>query len=141
MAAGLGREEGLGGIGLDEVSHREEAEEDLEVDHPDAKRRGFQALRLLVAEIGAQVIDSEGQDPERVHFGATVVISDLESGEQNTYRIVGEDEADAKNGTISVTSPLARALLGQEVDAAIELRVPKGTRQVEIVDIGYGSTD
>jgi len=88
----------------------------------------------------AQVIDSAGQDPERVHFGATVVISDLESGEQ-TYRIVGEDEADAKNGTISVTSPLARALLGQEVDAAVELRVPKGTRQVEIVDIRYGSTD
>lgn len=85
----------------------------------------------------AQVIDSEGQDPNRVHFGATVVIADLESGEQNTYRIVGEDEADAKQGTISVTSPLARALLGQEVDASIQLQVPKGAREVEIVDIRY----
>jgi len=89
----------------------------------------------------AQVIDSEGQDLERVRFGATVVISDLESGDQNTYRIVGEDEADAKQGTISVTSPVARALLGREVDASVELRVPKGTREVEIVDIRYESAE
>jgi len=85
----------------------------------------------------AQVIDSQGQDPGRVRFGATVVIADLESGEQSTYRIVGEDEADTKQGTISVTSPVARALLGREVDASIELRVPKGMREVEIVDIRY----
>jgi transcription elongation factor GreA len=89
----------------------------------------------------AQVIDSEGQDPERVRFGATVVIADLESGEQSTYRIVGEDEADAKQGTISVTSPVAQALLGREADASVELRVPKGIREVEIVDIRYESVD
>jgi transcription elongation factor GreA len=89
----------------------------------------------------AQVIEPGGEDPERVRFGATVVISELESGEQKTYRIVGEDEANAKNGTISVTSPLARALLGREVDSSIELKAPKGTRELEIVDIQYESTE
>ena len=89
----------------------------------------------------AQVIDSEGQDTDRVRFGATVVISDVESGEQSTYRIVGEDEADAKLGTISVTSPVARALLGREVDSSVELRVPKGMREVEIVDIRYDAAE
>jgi transcription elongation factor GreA len=85
----------------------------------------------------AQVIDGAGQDPSRVRFGATVVISDLASGEESTYRIVGEDEANAKQGTISVTSPVARALLGREVEATVELRVPKGAREVEIVEIRY----
>ena len=83
----------------------------------------------------AQVIDSEGQDLERVRFGATVVISDLESGDQNTYRIVGEDEADAADGRISLTSPVARALMGKQVDDTVQVRVPKGTREFDILEI------
>jgi len=85
----------------------------------------------------AQVIDPTGQSPDQVRFGATIVITDADSGEESTYRIVGEDEADAKQGMISVTSPVARALMGKGVDDSVQIQVPKGTRELEIVDIRY----
>lgn len=87
----------------------------------------------------AQVIDgsASAQDAGRVRFGATVIIEDTDSGERSQWRIVGEDEADAREGTISVTSPVARALLGKEIEAAVTIHIPKGTREVEIVEIRY----
>ena len=85
----------------------------------------------------AQVIDGSGQSTERVSFGATVQLSDIDSGEEITYRIVGEDEADASAGMISVTSPIARAIMGKELDATVQVRVPKGTRELEILDIRF----
>ncbi len=85
----------------------------------------------------AQVIDGTGQGTDRVSFGATVVLSDSESGEEITYTIVGEDEADAARGYISGTSPVARAIMGKEVDAAVEVQVPKGVRGLEILEIRF----
>jgi transcription elongation factor GreA len=85
----------------------------------------------------AQVIEPRGQSDDRVRFGATIEIEDLESGERLTWQIVGEDEADAKEGRISVSSPIARALLGKELDATIRVEVPRGTREVVILDIRY----
>jgi transcription elongation factor GreA len=85
----------------------------------------------------AQVIESGGQIADRVRFGATIEIEDLDSGERLTWRIVGEDEADVREGLISVTSPIARALLGKEPDATVSIAVPRGTREVTILDIRY----
>jgi transcription elongation factor GreA len=85
----------------------------------------------------AQVIDGKGQGTERVSFAATVVLSDVDSGDEVTYQIVGEEEADVTNGMISVTSPVARALMGKAVDASVQVQVPKGTREFEILDIRF----
>ena len=85
----------------------------------------------------AQVIEAGGQTADRVRFGATIEIEDLDSGERLTWRIVGEDEADVRDGLISVTSPIARALLGKEPDATVSIAVPRGTREITILDIRY----
>jgi len=85
----------------------------------------------------AQVIDTTGQVPDKVRFGVTVTLEDAESGEQVTYTILGEDESDVSQGRISVTSPVARALLGKEVGAGVTVHVPKGTREFEILDIRF----
>ena len=85
----------------------------------------------------AQVIDPSGQNPDSVRFGATVVLEDTENGSQLTYTILGEDEADVSQGLISVTSPVARAILGKGVGDAVSVRVPKGTRELEILEIRF----
>jgi transcription elongation factor GreA len=85
----------------------------------------------------AQVIDPTGQNGDRVRFGAVIEIEDLESGERLTWQIVGEDEADAKEGRISVTSPIARALLGKEPDSTVRIQVPRGQREVLVLEIRY----
>jgi len=77
----------------------------------------------------AQVIDATGQRPDAVRFGATVLLMDTESGDEITYTIVGEDESDAAKGLISVTSPVARAI--------VRVQVPRGTREFEIRDIRF----
>lgn len=85
----------------------------------------------------AQVIDGRGQTDEKVSFGATVVLSDTGSGDEVTYTIVGEDEADIGRGLISVTSPVARAIMGKERDASVRVQVPKGMRELEIREIRF----
>jgi transcription elongation factor GreA len=86
----------------------------------------------------AEVVDPSGQLADRVRFGATVVLGDLSTGEELTYTIVGEDEADAAGGLISVNSPVARALIGREPEEEVSVRVPAGTRRYEIREIRYG---
>ncbi len=83
----------------------------------------------------AQVIDPAGQDTARVRFGLTVDLEDAESGETVSYTLLGEEEADAANGRISVTSPVARALLGKAVGDVVTVRVPRGTREFEVLEI------
>ena len=83
----------------------------------------------------AQVIDPSNQDTGAVRFGTTVVLVDAETDEEITYTLVGEDEADVREGRISVTSPVARALLGKQVDDAVTVRVPKGIRHLEVREI------
>lgn len=85
----------------------------------------------------AQVIDSTGQEPDVVRFGATVVLRDVESAEEKIYTIVGEDESDVSSGLISVSSPVARALVGKQVDSEVQVKVPKGIREFEILAIRY----
>ena len=83
----------------------------------------------------AQVIDPSGQATDQVRFGLTVELEDAETGEKVTYTILGEEESDVASGRISVTSPVARALLGKRVGDSVTVRVPKGTREFEILQI------
>jgi len=86
----------------------------------------------------AQIIDVKTLNANgRVVFGATVEVEDIDKGEELTYRIVGEDEADVKKGLISVTSPLARCLIGKEEGDVAELEAPGGKRELEIIAVRY----
>ena len=89
----------------------------------------------------AQVIDPSGSTADVVRFGLTVLLLDTESEEEVRYTIVGEHESDAASGRISVTSPIARALLGKAVDDAVTVRVPKGIRTFEVLEIRAESLD
>jgi transcription elongation factor GreA len=89
----------------------------------------------------AQVIDPSGSTADVVRFGLTVLLLDTESEEEVRYTIVGEHESDAASGRISVTSPIARALLGKAVDDAVTVRVPKGTRTFEVLEIRAEALD
>ncbi len=96
-------------------------------------------IRLLEDKLArAQIIDGTGQGTDRVSFGATVVLENTDSGEEVTYTIVGEDEADLKSGLISVTSPVARALMGKEPGSEVQVQAPKGIREFEILEIRLG---
>jgi transcription elongation factor GreA len=96
-----------------------------------------QILQLEDRLARAQVIDVSGQRADAVRFGATVVLKDVESGDKIAYTIVGEDESNAAGGLISVTSPVARGLLGKSVDEIVSVRVPKGKRELEILEIRF----
>jgi len=85
----------------------------------------------------AQVIETGSGEPEKVQFGVTVVLTDIDSDEQVTYRIVGEDEADPKEGRISITSPVAQALMNKRVDDEVIVKAPKGNREFEILAIRF----
>jgi transcription elongation factor GreA len=84
-----------------------------------------------------EVIDVSRITGDQVRFGAKVTIVDEESDDEKTYRIVGQYEADMKNGSISVTSPLAKALMGKKVGDAVEVPAPGGARSVEITAVNY----
>ncbi|MBF0470461.1 MAG: transcription elongation factor GreA [Gammaproteobacteria bacterium] len=86
----------------------------------------------------AQIIDPKSLSVgNRIVFGATVTIYDGANDEELTYQIVGEDEADIAQGKISVTSPIARALIGKEVDDMAEVQAPGGVRELEVVKVAY----
>lgn len=83
----------------------------------------------------ADVIDTANHPKDRVIFGATVFLEDLDNGEKIKYTIVGEDEADVDNGSISVTSPIARALIGKQLDDTAKVVTPAGVREFMILEI------
>jgi len=86
----------------------------------------------------AQVIDPKTVKANgKVVFGATLDLMDERSGQEVTYQIVGEHEADVAQGKLSIGSPIARALIGKEQGEVVEVRVPDGVRQYEILDIRY----
>jgi transcription elongation factor GreA len=86
----------------------------------------------------AQIIDPTTVNAEgRVVFGATVEMEDLESGSKVTYQIVGDDEADIKVHKISISSPLARSLIGKSPGDVTEVKAPGGVREYEIIDVRY----
>lgn len=104
------------------------------------ERQGF--IEGRIAEINgklarAQVIDVTQIESDKVIFGATVTLFDVESENESTYRIVGEDEADIKKGLISINSPVAKALIGHKADDEVQIKVPSGIRMYEIINIKY----
>lgn len=86
----------------------------------------------------AEVIDPSKLAGDKVAFGATVKLSNGETGEEVTYRILGADESDLAKGSISITSPLARSLIGKEVGDEVKVRMPGGERTYEVLDISFG---
>jgi transcription elongation factor GreA len=95
-------------------------------------------IRELEAKLAmANVIDPSRLSGEKVVFGATVTLSD--GDDETTYTIVGEDEADIKSGLISISAPVARAIIGREVGDAVKVKTPKGLRELEIVKISFMS--
>ena len=86
----------------------------------------------------AQIIDPKTVNAEgRVVFGATVKLLDEDSGKEVTYQIVGDDEANIVGGMVSISSPIARSLIGKESGDSVEVRVPDGVRHYEILDVSY----
>ncbi len=108
--------------------------------HAARERAGFIEGRIseLEAKLGnAQVIDPRLVDADgRCVFGATVDV-EADGGEKVTWQIVGEDEADIKKGRISVSSPIARALIGKESGERVEVQTPGGLKRYEIIDVRY----
>lgn len=86
---------------------------------------------------GAQVIDPAMISSDKIAFGATVVLEDEDRGGEVTYQIVGLDEADVDKGKISVSSPIARALIGRSVDDFIEVKTPGGVRNYTVMHIRF----
>lgn len=105
------------------------------------ERQAFIEGRIAELEsklANAQIIDPARLDAEgRIVFGSTVALTDLETGESVTYQIVGDDEADIKQGKVSVNSPLARALIGKEAGDTAEVVAPGGVREYQVLDVKY----
>src|SRR5919107_1692346 len=103
-------------------------------------RAGF--IEGRISELEAKLANAQVIDPNLVYaegrcvFGATVDVQD-ESGESSSWQIVGEDEADIKAGRISISSPIARALIGKESGESVEGQTPGGLKRYEIVDVRY----
>ena len=86
-----------------------------------------------------EVVEDPREPPERVIFGSTVDIEDLDTGEEVRYRLVGPFEADLAQGTISVTSPIGRALIGKEAGDEVRVRTPGGVKNFEIIDLDHAT--
>ncbi len=109
--------------------------------HAAKERQGFIEGRIseLESKLGnVQIIDTKRLETDgRCVFGATVDLEDTKSGEKVTYQIVGDDEADLKQGKISISSPTARALIGTYSGDVAEVKAPGGVREYEILDVKY----
>lgn len=108
--------------------------------HAAKERQAF--IETRVAEIEdkiarSQIIDISKLSGKQVKFGATVQLLDEDSGDKSKYKIVGEDEADVSKGKVSITSPLARALIGKEEGDVVEVMAPGGARSYEIVKVKF----
>ena len=85
----------------------------------------------------AEVIDVSKLSGKDVKFGATVTVADEETDEKKTYQLVGADEADVNNGRLSITSPVARALIGRGIGDSVHVNTPNGGRSYEVIKINY----
>ena len=85
----------------------------------------------------AEVIDPAKLSGDTVKFGATVTVVDEDTEEEATYQLVGEDEADVKQGRIAITSPIARAIIGKSVGDSVEVDTPRGAKQYEILKLDF----
>ncbi len=108
--------------------------------HAAKEKQGFIEGRIQELESKlslSQVIDPTSMSGDVVRFGATVKIVNEDTDEESTYQIVGEDEANVKDGKISVTSPIARAMITKEVGDAFEVIAPGGSKGYEILEVHY----
>ncbi len=108
--------------------------------HAARERQGFIEGRVMELEdkiARAEVIDVSKLSGKVVKFGATVTLADEETDEKTVYQIVGEDEADIAKGRLSVTSPLARALIGKSIGESVEVSTPRGARAYEVVKVAF----
>jgi transcription elongation factor GreA len=108
--------------------------------HAAKERQGWIEARIKDLEdklSRAEVIDPAKLSGSKVAFGATVQLSNIETEEESIYRLVGADEADLSLGSISITSPLARSLIGREVGDEVKVRMPAGERHYEILEVEY----
>ena len=104
------------------------------------ERQSFIEGRVMELEdkiARAEVIDVSKLSGSAIKFGATVTLADEETDEEQTFRIVGEDEADIKSGRLSVTSPLARALIGKSEGDSVEVSTPRGAKSYEVVTVAF----
>lgn len=125
---------------IDEARSHGDLRENAEY-HAAREQHGFNEGRIaeIEAKLGsAQIIDVTQFPPTgKVVFGATVQLADVDSGDEMTYQIVGEDEADTKQGLISLNSPIARALIGKLAGDVVAVVTPGGTRELEVVQVQY----
>jgi transcription elongation factor GreA len=109
--------------------------------HSARDRQSFIEGRLAEIEdkiARAEVIDVSKLSGSIIKFGAKVTLADEETDEEQTFQIVGEDEADISQGRLSVTSPLARALIGKQTGESVEVATPRGAKSYEVVTVGFG---
>jgi len=108
--------------------------------HAARERQSFIEGRVMELEdriSRAEVIDVSKLSGDAVKFGATVTLADEDTDEESVYQIVGADESDIKNGLLSITSPLARALIGKHVGDNVEVTTPGGSKSYEVVKIEF----
>jgi len=108
--------------------------------HAARERQSFIEGRVIELEdkiARAEIIDVSKLSGKVVKFGATVTLEDEETEEEAVYQIVGEDEADISKGRLSVTSPLARALIGKSIGDSVEVTTPRGGRSYEVVKVRF----
>ena len=108
--------------------------------HAAKEKQGFIEGRIQELESKlslSQVIDVSKMDSDKVTFGATVKIVNEDTDEESSYQIVGEDEASIKDGKISITAPLARAMISKEIGDTFEVNAPGGSKGYEILEIDY----
>lgn len=108
--------------------------------HAAKERQGMVEARIKDLEdkiSRAEVIDPASLSGDKVRFGATVTLLNVENDEESTYQIIGADEADLNQGTISISAPLARALIGKEVGDEVKVQLPGGARHYEIVSVEF----
>ena len=109
--------------------------------HAAKEQQGFIEGRISEIEANlsnAQIIDvTQLENRGKVVFGTTVVLHDEHEGRDVTYQIVGDDEADSKQGLISISSPIARALIGKEEGDEVEVNAPGGAKRFEILEVRY----
>ena len=108
--------------------------------HAARERQGFIEGRVMELEdkiARAEVIDVSKLSGKAVKFGATVTLADEETEEKIVYQLVGEDEADISERRLSITSPLARALIGKSVGDSVEVSTPRGSKAYEVVKVAF----
>jgi transcription elongation factor GreA len=108
--------------------------------HAAKERQGLVEARIKDIEdklSRAEVIDPSKLSGDRVRFGATVMLTNLDTDEEQSFQIVGADEADINRGTISVSAPLARAIMGKSIGDEVVVNLPGGTRRYEIGEIEF----